>query len=333
MPLIASVLDVSIIIVNWNSAAFLRKCLVSVYANTTKIKFEVIVVDNASGDGCGEMIRNEFPSVNFIQSNQNLGFARANNLGFTHSSGRNILFLNPDTEILGPAIERMVHFLDQTPNAGIVGPKLLNSDHSIQTSCVRSFPTLLSEALDAEVLRQKFPRSRLWGTRLLFAEASAPVAVDAVSGAALMIRCEAFEKAGLFTTAYFMYAEDTDLCFKVQQASWTNYFTPEAAILHHGGQSTESRDDRNFADVVMRESRLRFFRNRMGALYAAGYKATTSVVALIRLALLSGLWILPGGPVRRDSARRSLGKWIRIFRWSIGMERWAGRLNQAGGLR
>jgi N-acetylglucosaminyl-diphospho-decaprenol L-rhamnosyltransferase len=333
MPPIASGLDLSIIIVNWNSTAFLRKCLSSLYANTKSIRLEVIVVDNASGDGCGEMVRKEFPSVNFIQSNQNLGFARANNLGFTHSSGRNILFLNPDTEILGAAIERMVHFLDQTPNTGIVGPKLLNSDHSIQTSCIRSFPTLVNEALDAEFLRQKFPRARLWGTSPLYADASAPVAVDAVSGAALMVRREAFEKAGLFTAAYFMYAEDMDLCFKVRQAGRTNYFVPDATILHHGGQSTESRDDRNFADVVMRESRLRFFRNRMGALYAAGYKATTSVVALIRLALLSGLWILPGGPVRRDSARRSLGKWIRIFRWSIGMERWAGRLNQAGSLR
>jgi GT2 family glycosyltransferase len=227
----------------------------------------------------------------------------------------------------------MVQVLDETPTAGIVGPKLLNSDHSIQTSCIRSFPTLTNEALDTEYLRQKFPRSRLWGTGPLFADARVPMAVDAVSGAALMARREAFARAGLFSTAYFMYAEDLDLCLKLRRAGQTNYFIPDATILHHGGQSTESCDDRNFADVVMRESRLRFFRNRMGALYAAGYKTTTSVVALIRLILLSGLWLLPGGPERRNSARRSFRKWNRILRWSIGMERWAGRLNQAGSLR
>jgi GT2 family glycosyltransferase len=333
MPLVTPNLDLSIIIVNWNSVAFLRKCLRSVYETTKNMRFEVMVVDNASGDGCGDMLRTEFPSVHFIQSEQNLGFARANNLGFQYSLGRNILFLNPDTEVLGPAISRMIQFLDKTPGAGIVGPKLLNSDRSIQTSCIRSFPSLVNEALDAEYLRQRFPRSRLWGTKPLFEDQNVPVAVDAVSGASLMIRRDAFEKEGLFTTEYFMYAEDVDLCFKVRQAGWTNYFIPDATVLHHGGQSTESRDDRNFADVVMRESRLRFFRKRMGALYAAGYKTTMSIVALVRLALLSGSWILPGGRVHRDSTRRSFGKWIRIFRWSIGMERWAQQLNQLGDVR
>src|SRR5690348_3920993 len=212
--------DLSILIVNWNSVAFLRDCLESIYANTKAIQFEVVVVDNASHDGCEQMLATEFGSVRFIQSGSNLGFARANNLAFQASSGRNVLFLNPDTEVLGSALERLVRFLDENPRAGIVGPKLLNSDGSIQTSCIRSFPTILNEALDTDLLRRLFPRSRWWGIGPLFENRTAPAAVDAVSGASLMIRRNVFEAAGLFTTSYFMYAEDVDLCFKARRAGW-----------------------------------------------------------------------------------------------------------------
>ena len=126
--------DLSILIVNWNSVAFLRACLESIHANTKDIQFEVVVVDNASHDGCEQMLATEFGSIRFIQSGSNLGFARANNLAFQASSGRNVLFLNPDTEVIGFALERLVRFLDENPRAGIVGPKLLNSDGSIQTA-------------------------------------------------------------------------------------------------------------------------------------------------------------------------------------------------------
>src|SRR5215475_8918812 len=149
--------DLSIIIVNWNSKAFVRKCLVSLYANTQKTKFEIVVVDNASYDGCGEMLRAEFPKVHFIQNDKNLGFAAANNLGFESTAGRNILFLNPDTEVIGPAIDTLVEFVDHNPKAGVVGGKLLNTDKSIQTSCIQRFPTILNQVLDADLLRKLFP--------------------------------------------------------------------------------------------------------------------------------------------------------------------------------
>jgi GT2 family glycosyltransferase len=261
--------DLSVIIVNWKSVGFLQKCLRSLYANTRAITFEIIVVDNASGDNCEEMLAAEFPSVRCVQSDSNLGFAGANNLGFQYSSGGNLLFLNPDTEVIASAIEDMAQTLEKDLRAGIIGPKLLNSDGSVQTSCIRSFPSLVSEVLDAELLRRKFPRSRLWGTRALFAHESGPAPVDAVSGACLMIRRQVFEQVGRFTTSYFMYAEDVDLCLKVRQAGGTNLFLPRAAVTHHGGQSSRSQDDEHFADVVLRESRLRFFRNRRGVLYAA----------------------------------------------------------------
>src|SRR2546425_9542253 len=116
--------DVSIVIINWRSADFVRKCLDSIYASTKDISFEVLVVDNASFDGCGEMMRKEFRAVRFIQSRKNLGFARANNLASQHSTGRILLFLNPDTEVVGPALECMVACLESLPDGGVLGPKL-----------------------------------------------------------------------------------------------------------------------------------------------------------------------------------------------------------------
>ena len=122
-------MDLSIIIVNWNSAAFTRKCLVSIEANAANLSYEVIVIDNASHDGCGEMIC-PFPHVKFIQSTENVGFAQANNLAFAQSRGRNVLFLNPDTEILGDALQELLIALESMPQAGMVGANLLNSDLS-----------------------------------------------------------------------------------------------------------------------------------------------------------------------------------------------------------
>src|SRR4029077_16116528 len=147
-------LDLSIIIINWNSAAFVRECLETVYAGTGELDFEVIVVDNASFDDCGQVVQAEFPAVKFLQSPANLGFAKANNLGVRAAGGRNLLFLNPDTEILGNALPKMVSFLDASPDASIVGYKLLNSDLSLQTSCVQPFPSILNQVFDAEHLRR-----------------------------------------------------------------------------------------------------------------------------------------------------------------------------------
>ena len=316
--------DLSIVIVNWNSAAFLQKCLESIYTNTKGVRFEVVVVDNASRDGCEQMLTTHFPFVRFIQSGSNLGFARANNLAFHVSSGRYVLFLNPDTEVIGSAFERLVGFLNENSQAGIAGPRLLNSDGSIQSSCIRSFPTIVNEAFDSNFLRRKFPRSRWWGISPLFENRQIPSAVDAISGASLMIRRSVFEAVGLFTTSYFMYAEDVDLCFKVRTAGWENFFVPDAAVVHHGGQSTRAQDDGNFSDVVLRESRWRFFQTRKNEVYSFCYRASTMIAAIVRLALLGGAWIA-SSTEHRNSIRLSCRKWARVLRWSIGLERWVPR--------
>lgn len=322
-------MDMSVIIVNWNSAAFVRKCLASIAANAAGLSLEVLVVDNASYDGVEEIVRKEFPWAKFIQSPANLGFAGANNLGFAHSRGRNVLFLNPDTEVGGPALQRLLGALDSIPEAGIVGARLLNSDGSLQTSCVQAFPTLLNQVLDAEILRRRFPRSRLWGMRALFDSDSRPSRVDAVSGACLMVRREVFEKVGGFTPEYFMYSEDVDLCWKVRRAGWSRNYVPFAQVVHHGGGSTNKKKGSSFSTVMFRESRYRYFRRNSGPAYAGAYRLTMFLSAVSRTALLFAALGLTFMGAWREPVLAALGKWYRVLRWASALEGWAASLPAA----
>jgi GT2 family glycosyltransferase len=318
-------MDVSIIIVNWNSTAFVEKCLKSIYENAGSLDFEVVVVDNASGDGCREMVRRDFSRVHFIQSERNLGFAGANNIGARRCSGRNLLFLNPDTEIIGTALQSLINVLDRTHDAGIVGPKLLNSDLSVQASCIQRFPSILNQVLDSEFLRGLFPRSALWGTHPLLEDSAQPVSVDVIAGACLMIKADVFAKLGGFDTGYFMYAEDVDLCFSAARMAWKNYYVSSASVVHHGGRSSDAQSENHFAAIVMRESVYKFLRNKRGPIYAAYFRWVIAGAALLRIGLLCiGVAVSnePQGALRKVALQR----WVRLFRWAIGQEKWAAEL-------
>jgi hypothetical protein len=312
----------SIVIVNWNSCAFLRNCLKSIYATAGDLPLEVIVVDNASYDGSKKIVDEEFPKVRFVQSDTNLGFAGANNLGFKYSSGRSLLFLNPDTEIVGTALQVMLASLKAAPDAGIIGPKLLNSDLSVQTSCIQRFPTILNQLLDCEYLRTKFPRAGIWGMRPLWERSDAAVEIDAVSGACLMVRRDAFEKVGMFSPRYFMYSEDVDLCYEVRESAWKVYFADSATVIHHGGRSSSASAERHFADVMARESIYRFLGAKRGRGYAILYRAAIAMAALSRLTLL-GLTFAPIVNNKNQACSASASRWRSILEWSLGRVRWA----------
>src|SRR4029077_17383442 len=204
-------LDLSIIVVNWNSAEFVRRCVGSIRDHTAGLTYEILVIDNASFDGCDTVLKQYAPDATYIQSIDNSGFARANNRAFRASRGSSLLFLNPDTEIVGSAIYLLYRALQHLPRAGAVGARLLNSDRSLQKSCIQSFPTILNQALDSEYFRRKWPASVLWGTKPLLHDNREAAEVEAISGACLMIKRDVFERVGEFTEDYFMYAEDIDL--------------------------------------------------------------------------------------------------------------------------
>jgi N-acetylglucosaminyl-diphospho-decaprenol L-rhamnosyltransferase len=310
---ILSPMDLSIIIVNWNSKDYLQKCLVSLFRETHQIAFEVIVIDSASYDGCDQMLQEHFPQVRFIQSDKNVGFARANNAAFRESRGDCVLFLNPDTELVGPAINVLYTELRSRPQAGSVGARLLNFDGSIQTSCIQSFPTILNQVLDSEFLRARSPRSRLWGMAPLHEQPARPQVVEAISGACVMLPRPIFERVGCFSEDYFMYAEDIDLSDKVRRAGAKNYYVPQAVVVHHGGSSVQQAAS-DFSVVMMREAIWRFLRKTRGGVYGLTYRAAMFLSAASRLLLLK---IRPSD----ESQAASLRKWRAIFRWSLNREK------------
>jgi GT2 family glycosyltransferase len=308
-------MNLSIIIVNWNSRDYLRRCLDSLRRHSPGTDREVIVVDGGSFDGCDRMLAEEFPEVRFIQSPDNVGFARANNLGFRHASGRHILFLNPDTEFHEDSPRILCERLDRLPGAGAVGCRLLNRDGTLQGSCVQSFPTPVNQMLDSEYLRSCFPRSRLWGTAALHAGGRDPAEVEAVSGACLLARRAGLERVGGFSEGYFMYGEDLDLCFKLRRAGEKVYYVPETSVTHFGGGSSASAAA-DFSTIMMRESVFRFMRWNRGEMAAWGYRLGMLASALIRLIFIGPLLLFGRRVVRHG--RGSLGKWYAVLRWSVG---------------
>lgn len=314
--------DVSVVIINYNSVAFTRTCLRTLFANTKDVSLEVIVLDNASHDRCKELLEDEFRNVTFVQNERNLGFAGANNRGAAMAHAEHILFLNPDTEIRGNAIGRLSRQLTATAGAGIVGGRLLNSDRSVQTTSITAFPSIANQVFGAEYLRKRWPRARMWGIHPLFENSSGPVRVDAVSGACMMVRKEAFQLVQGFTTDYFMYGEDLDLCLKVTRAGWKVYYVSDAVIVHHGGKSSASRTEENYADVMIRQSTYRFMNVHGGRGQASLFKAATACSALARLLFVTGLTPILLFPSGRRFVRRVWRKWARVLAWCIGLQRW-----------
>lgn len=325
-------MDLSIIIINWNSVGFLRKCLKSVYENTSGVSFEVVVLDNASYDGCAEVLAGEFSSVRFIQSDVNLGFAAGNNVAVQHASGKALLFLNSDTEVIGSAITEMFHCLQRLPDGGVLGPKLLNSDGTIQDTCLQAFPTIANELVDSRYLRRRFPTWSVWGNHVLFEEYHSPVRVQGIVGACMLIWRDLFDAVGGFDTTYFMYAEDMDLCYRLQRLGKSNYYIGTAVVTHHGGQSSNTQADRQLAAVIMRESQMRFMQAHRGTMYARSYQVTTAIAALCRMAAVGMLMLFADGIPRRAHAL-SLAKWRRVFRWALGSESPLQRPTPAAGNR
>jgi GT2 family glycosyltransferase len=231
-------MDVSIIVVNWNTKSLLRDCLISVYEESRDIDFEIIVVDNASTDGSREMIRNDFPKVILIENIKNRGFAAANNQGIAVAKGRYVLLLNSDTIVLDNCIANIVSFADTQPRAGVIGCRVLNSDRTLQPTCFM-FPSILNLLLSSSYLYKLFPNNRFFGReQMTWWDANYVREVDIVKGCFMLIRREAIEKVGGLDENFFMYAEETDWCYRFRKCGWKVMFAPVGEIIHYGGQST-----------------------------------------------------------------------------------------------
>lgn len=231
--------ELSITICSWNTKEDTRKCLQSIYDCYHEGKIETIVIENASEDSSAEMIENEFPWVKLIKLKQNVGFAKGHNIGFKESKGEILMALNSDTIVHGGALKKLISFFMQNKDVGIAGPKLLNPDGSLQYSC-RKFPTPLAALFRNTPLGKMFPKNKFARDYLMQDWAHDESRdVDWLSGAALCIKRELYEKIGGFDEQFFMYLEDVDLCKRAHEAGYRVVYLPDAIITHAIGRSSD----------------------------------------------------------------------------------------------
>jgi len=230
-------IQLSIIIVTHNAKDFLRNCLKSVFEKIKNLSFEVLVVDNASSDGTFEMLKNEFPQVKVIFSKENLGFAKANNLAIKEAKGKYIFLLNPDTILLDENFEKLIDFAQKNPDVGAIGPKVLNSDLTIQHQCKRGFPTPWNIFCYLSGLAKIFPKSKIFaGYLLTYLDTEKIQGVDSLSGCAMVVKREVIEKVGMMDEDYYLYGDDLDWCYRIKSAGWKVVYFPETKIIHYGGK-------------------------------------------------------------------------------------------------
>lgn len=300
-------MDVSIIFVNWNSVDYLRDCVASIRQYTEGLSYEIIVVDNASPAGDADVIAREFSNIIFIRSDENLGFAGANNLGFKRSSGKYILFLNPDVKLTTPLINILSQRAQAMPQAGIMGGKLLNRDLTVQTSSIMQFPTIFRELFQLEYFRLRWPN--FWGIGPLFSDSPEPAKAEVISGACMLISRDVFEKVGMFSEDYFMYAEDIDLCYKVVKAGFTNYYVGDAVAIHYAGISSP----RVWQLAVKLKSMLKFCDKFYGRFYTGVFRIALALNAVVRLSVIYGLSFVR----KKDDLQASILKWTTMLKTLI----------------
>ena len=254
-------LDLSIIIVSWNVQDLLRQCLASVETGRGDLELEVIIVDNASSDGSAEMVAVEFPWVELIAQKENVGFTRGNNQGIARATGRYLLLLNPDTQVLGQALSKMVDLMDSEATIGALGPQLLFPDGSVQSSR-RRFPTLATGFFESTWLQSIAPRSVTRHYYVTDRPDDAVSEVDWVMGACLMVRREACEQVGPLDEGYFMYSEEMEWQQRIKDAGWRVIYYPPAQVIHHEGKSSEQAVAQRH--IHFQRSKLRYYRQVHG---------------------------------------------------------------------
>ncbi len=233
-------IDLSIIIVNYNVKEYLLNLLDSIKQASKNISTEIIVVDNNSDDGSIPAINEKYPHVHTIQNNINVGFGAANNQALEISSGKFILLLNPDTIVRENTFSEMINFLEQNPKVGIAGCKVLNPDGTLQLACRRSFPKPWVSFTKVTGLSKIFPNSKLFAKyNLTYLDENKSYEVDAISGSFMMMTREAYNKVGGFDTDFFMYGEDLDLCYRIQKAGLKVFYVHKTEIIHYKGESTK----------------------------------------------------------------------------------------------
>jgi len=300
--------DISFIIVNWNTRDILMDCLNSIYKTVTDIDLEVYVVDNNSTDGSQEATKRNFPDVKLIENETNTGFAHANNQALSIMKGRFAVLLNSDAVLKENAIRRLLTFMTNTPRAGIAGVQLLNDDSSRQNS-IDNFPSLETEIFNKSILRLFFPGKYPSKNR----SHQKPIEVDSVIGACMIVRKEAMADVGVFDEDYFIFLEETDWCFRMYKRGWKVYHVPDAEVFHLSGHSKKKIPWES--QIEYYKSLYKFFKkNRTPASYLTlrVLKPCKIFINLI-LNILGNLITL----FQKERSRKRLQKYYKLLIWHL----------------
>ena len=298
----------SILIISFNTRDTTLRCLRAVYAHLDGVAAEVIVVDNASADGSADAVAAEFPQVVLIRSLENAGFGAANNLAMTQAKGDVFLLLNSDAFLSSGALPAMLKVLDDQPKVGVVGPRLLNADGSLQRSCYR-FPSPGVAWREALWISAVAPATSMLGDLRKWPH-DKPYRPEWLIGACMMVRRSVYETVGGFDPKFFMYYEEADWQKRIRAAGWEIAFTPAAQVTHLGGAS--GADDKPKINSYFFSSGDYYYRKHHGVLGMYSARAAVTVGGLLRLPLWGILWLaLP-------QRRANLGAKIRLRTWLIG---------------
>jgi GT2 family glycosyltransferase len=296
-------MDLSIIIISWNTRQLLQDCIESIYEISGKINYEIFVVDNASSDGSADMVKSSFEKVILIENDSNMGFARANNVAFPLATGRYVLLLNSDTVVLPEALDLAVKFMDKNVDLGALTPRILNADGSTQHPCYIKEPSLYVEFYEAFELGEIFKLKR---NDSIPAE-DVVCEVAHACGCSLFFRKEALDKVGYLDERMIFSFEDADICIRIRKAGWRILYYPDSKVVHFGGASRSKHQ--NKAVNAMLQSKYVFYRKYHSSLFIFAL-----ALCLIGSALIKGLI---KSTTLFSSSKRSVGIAYVKYYWSI----------------
>jgi GT2 family glycosyltransferase len=308
---------VTIVIVSWNSSAYLPACLNAIRRATGRLQVQTVVVDNDSKDHSADLVEREFPDVRVIRSGGNLGFGRGNNLAQKHVQPGYVLILNPDTELNPDALQRMIDFLESHPDVGAVGCKMIFPDGEIADQNLQWFPNPLTEFVRHAFLTDGVIRA-LKGI-LPWNDPRQSCYVKKLYGGCIMARTTVLDQTGWFDERFFMYAEDVDLSRRIREAGWKLYYLSDAEIMHTKGGVTKGAGS-DFSTLMSCESMAQLIGKYQGTLSAELYRLSLASATLLRLSLVLPLSLVSPGP-RRAAYRDSMKYyWLRV-KWALRLRK------------
>lgn len=252
-------IDISIIIVSYNTKEFLARALNSLFdaIKGSSLTAEVIVIDNASIDQSAEMVEKEYGKVIFIKNKENLGFSKANNIGIKKAKGKYLLFLNPDTILSEKTLERMIEFMEENQIAGAATCKVELTNGKLDDASHRGFPTPWNSFSYFSGLSKIFPKTKIFGGyNLGWENFNKTHQIDACAGAFMMVRRQAGEEIGWWDEDYFFYGEDLDFCYRLKQKGWKIFYVPTVSIFHHKSVSGGIKDISKAVTTATKETKI-----------------------------------------------------------------------------